>query len=121
MSVAINLGPVAYRLFTLARTCDENVGHTHHFDHITVVQAGGVILFKKKPGKTAEKESGPYKPGDFFLVLAGEEHRLKATQPNTRYACLFTHRDFDDAVVQEYGPNCNLNAYDLKQPEAISV
>lgn len=119
MSDLTILGPIAHRDFTLAKTCHENQGHAHHYDHVTFVQAGSVKVFWRKPGETVERESGPFKTGEFFLVKAEVSHRLKALEDGTRYACVFTHRDFDGSVVQEY--NGHLDAYDLKPQEAIGV
>ncbi len=110
MSVEV-LGPVALRSFTLAETCHENQGHVHNYDHVTFVQAGALKVFWRKPGEAVERESREFKAGEFFLVKAEVAHRIKATAPGTRYACVFTHRDFDGAVVQEY--NGHLDAYDL--------
>lgn len=109
MTDAIVLGPVAYRKFELPRECDENQGHTHNNDHITIVQAGSLVVYWRAPGEAAERESRAFRCGDFFLVKAAVEHRLKALEPGTRYACVFTHRGFDGAVVQEY--NGNASAY----------
>jgi quercetin dioxygenase-like cupin family protein len=105
MSDIIVLGPVAYRAFSLPRECDANQGHAHNYDHITIVQAGAVKVFWRPAGDEAgpERESKVFRAGEFFLVRAEVEHRIKALAPDTRYACVFTHRDFDEgAVVQEY-------------------
>lgn len=110
------LGPVAVRPFSLAKTCHENQGHTHHYDHVTFVQAGSLKVFWRKPGEAEEHESRPFKVGEFFVVKAEVAHRVKALEDGTRYACVFTHRDFDGAVVQEH--NGHLEAYDLKQEAA---
>lgn len=112
MSDVIQLGPVAYRPFNLPEECQENAGHLHHYDHITVVQAGALKVFWRKDGEDVERESRVYHPGEFFLVKADTYHRIKATKPGTRYACVFTHRDHDGLVVQEY--EGHLEAYDLK-------
>lgn len=112
MSDVTHLGPIAYRTFTLKGVCSENQGHTHNYDHITFVQAGAMKVFWRKPGGE-EKESRVFKAGEFFLVKAEIFHRLKAMEDGTRYACLFTHRDFDGSVVQEY--NGNLHAYAAKE------
>ena len=112
------LGPVAMRSFTLARKCEESHGHAHNYDHVTFVQSGAVQVFYRLGPDMPEKESREFKAGDFFLVKAEVYHRIKATQPDTRYACVFTHRDFDGAIVQEY--NGNDPAYNVKQ-EAVDV
>ncbi len=120
MTDAVILGPVAHRQFELAQACHENQGHTHNYDHVTFVQAGSLKVFWRKPGEAAEKESRVFKTGDFFLVKADTEHRIKAVEAGTRYACVFTHRDAAGMVVQEYEGHDA--AYDLApREEAVCV
>lgn len=105
MSVEV-LGPVGMRRFVLERKCQEDKGHTHNYDHVTFVQRGRVKVFYIKPGEDTEYESREFPAGSIFLVKAHVHHRIKAMEPNTAYACVFTHRDFDEGeVVQEYNGN----------------
>ncbi len=106
------LGPVAYREFQLEQVCNENQGHQHNYDHITVVRRGSLKVFWGEP----EKESRVFRAGDFFLVRANIAHRIKAMEPDTKYACVFTHRDHEGQVVQEY--EGHLEAYDVAQEPA---
>jgi quercetin dioxygenase-like cupin family protein len=120
MSDVTILGPIGYRQFSLERECEENQGHAHNYDHVTFVQAGSVKVFYRHPGDTVDRESRVFRVGQFFVVKAEVHHRVKAMEPNTRYACVFTHRDFDGVVVQEFDANASMEAYDLK-PEAAGV
>lgn len=99
------LGPVAYRPFELDRVCQESIGHTHNYDHVTFVQSGALKVYYRRPGEDEERESRVFRVGEFFLVKAEVLHRIKAVEPNTRYACVFTHRDFEGQVIQEYNGN----------------
>ncbi len=96
----IHLGPIAYRQFSLELTCDEDVGHSHNFDHITFVNVGSVRVFFGD-GIT-ENDGKIYIAGEFFLCRADVHHRIKAMEPDTHYTCMFSHRDADGIVTQQY-------------------
>ena len=96
----IHLGPIAYRAFVLERTCEEDAGHSHNFDHVTFVNAGKVRVFFGDG--MIEPECHDYAAGEFFLCKAEVHHRIKAMEPNTRYTCMFSHRDADGLVTQSY-------------------
>lgn len=103
-------GPVAAREFVLEHKCQEGVGHTHNYDHITFIQAGAVRVYTRLPGEETWQVLGRFKCGEFFTTAKHLEHKLKAEEPGTRYACVFVHRDFGSAeVVSEY--NGNSEAY----------
>jgi quercetin dioxygenase-like cupin family protein len=95
-------GPLAYRAFTLERECQENQGHTHNHDHVTFVRAGSLRVFSRTDPDGPEEGSRVYRAGDFFLVRKDVYHRIKAMEPDTRYACVFAHRDADGLITREY-------------------
>ncbi len=95
-----HLGPVAFRRFSFAKACEEDVGHSHNFDHVTIVNAGSVRVFYGDGEHESHHED--YRAGDFFLCEAGLHHRIKSLEPNTRYTCMFSHRDADGIVTQTY-------------------
>ncbi len=102
------LGPVALRRFDLLEVCQENQGHAHNYDHVTFVVRGAVKVFYRLPDEAEERESPVFRAGDerpYFLVKKDVHHRIKAVEPNTRYACVFAHHDHDGAAVQEYAGN----------------
>lgn len=104
MSDAIQLGHVAYRDFTLARECEENKGHLHHYDHLTVVRAGAVKVFWRKEGEpeSAERQSRVFRAGEFFTVMRDTYHRIKAVEVPAKWACVYHHRDRNGLIVEEY-------------------
>lgn len=105
------LGPVGMRRFNIEKTCGANEGHTHNYDHVTFVQAGSLKAIWSETADGPKKESKVFKQGDMLLIKATIHHTIKAMEPNTRYACVFTHRDFDSGeAVQEY--NGNPSAYE---------
>lgn len=102
MTDATLLGPLALREFDLPAACQESHGHAHNYDHVTFVQAGAIRVYYRRPGEDHEHESIVFRAGEFALILANVEHRIKALEPGTKYACVFPHRDADGLVVQEY-------------------
>lgn len=101
------LGPFQIRKFLLAKVCETDSGHQHHYDHVTVVIAGRVEVTAKwkENGEWIEAEPKVFCPGEFFNVKAEVFHKLKALDPQTQYVCMFSHRDFDGQIVQEYNGN----------------
>lgn len=113
-------GPVYLRCFHLAEICHVSEGHQHHYDHLTLVVRGGIRVTYKylKDGQIVEGETTDFGPGEHLTIKAEVFHTIKALAPDTVYVCIFSHRDFDGAVVQEYGGNTR--AYDaLPRPEDV--
>jgi quercetin dioxygenase-like cupin family protein len=101
------VGPLGIRRLELAKKCDVSEGHTHNYDHTTIVIRGGVICTYKyeKDGQIVEGESVEFRQGEAFEVKARVHHTLKATEDNTIYYCCFSHRDLDGVVCQRYTGN----------------
>ena len=75
-------------------------GHTHNFDHTTIVFTGSVKV-------TATLPDGSVQEGEFiapahFLVRADVMHRIVATAPGTQFWCVYSHHTPQGDVVQEY-------------------
>lgn len=104
--LAIN-GPLGLRRFRLEKTCDESVGHEHNYDHVTLVHRGRLkVLYRYvKEGQEIVGETREYEAGEFFTVKASVRHTLKALEPDTEYFCIFSHRDLDGVVLQQYRGN----------------
>lgn len=96
MELFIN-GPVGYREFKLAKTCNVSENHRHNYDHVTIVIMGTVSITIN--GIEGNKEYGP---GAVINVPATQEHTIKALTDNVRYLCVFSHRDFNGLVTQDY-------------------
>ena len=93
------LGPIAVRKFTLEKKCDVGELHEHNYDHTTVVFRGSIIV------KVDGQEHGPYEVGEHVVIKAGVKHEIKAQEDGTQYWCIFSHRDFDGTVIQNYVGN----------------
>ena len=92
-------GNIFIRPNSLPNVGDRVDGHTHNFDHTTIVFKGSVHVKAKLPG-------GGLIERDFvapahFLVLADVEHEITATAADTVFWCVYAHRTAQGDVVQE--------------------
>lgn len=101
------IGPVSLRTFDLEKKCQENEQHAHNYDHTTIVVAGGIKVFYEyeDKGETVKGESGEYHQGEAVCIKAGVRHTVKALVDNTKYMCIFSHRDLDGLITQSYVGN----------------
>lgn len=101
------LGPLAFRKFILQRVCESFEGHSHNYDHVTMVVHGRIrVSYSWMDGD--KKITGPdreFGVGEDILIKANVFHTIKALEPNTIYRCVFSHRDFDGLVSQSYVGN----------------
>lgn len=78
-------------------------GHTHNFDHATFVTHGS---FHAKRWQRIVNEDGSPKmdgwlltderdlhAGDIVLIKAEMKHSFEALEDDSRYSCIFSHRD----------------------------
>lgn len=106
-SELVILGPIGKRTHLLEEACQENVGHTHNYDHVTMVIRGRVRVTYRymRDGQEVTGESREFGAGEDILIKADVMHTIKALEPNTVYKCVFSHRDFDGLVTQIYQGN----------------
>lgn len=112
MSLAL-VGPVGIRRELLEKTCQEAVGHTHNYDHTTIVIRGRLQITYHQlqtDGTWAVSKVEEASQGSAVFIAATVRHTLKALDDNTQYMCVFSHRDFDGLVTQIYVGNAK--AYD---------
>ena len=100
------LGPIGYRSFTLEKACEENAGHKHNYDHVTYLLRGKVRVTYSydQDGKTVTGER-EFEAPDRILIKKDVHHTIKALTENVVYDCVFSHRDFDGLVTQQYNGN----------------
>ena len=101
-------GPIGYRRYVLEKTCESNVGHTHNYDHTTIVIRGSIRVTISKQdadGNTVTVGSREYSAGEVVFIAANLMHTIKALEDNSVYMCVFSHRDFDGLVTQKYVGN----------------
>jgi quercetin dioxygenase-like cupin family protein len=102
------IGPIAYRPFVLAEVCQESAGHEHNYDHVTIVISGRIRVqyaWTEIDGRVVRGESREFAQGEVVHIKAHVRHTIKALESNTKYLCVFSHRDFDGLVTQAYVGN----------------
>lgn len=112
MTLAL-IGPVGIRRELLEKVCNESVGHEHNYDHTTIVIRGRLRITYHQlqaDGSWAVSKVEEASQGAAVFIAAGLRHTLKALDDNTQYMCVFSHRDFDGLVTQDYVGN--VRAYD---------
>ncbi len=80
----------------LAEPGDKCGGHTHKFDHVTIVKTGRVRVVVNGPGAPAAQtfELGV---GDYVNVRAEDGHEVTALLPDSEFICIW-HPERDPSV-----------------------
>lgn len=93
-------GNVFIRSNRLAKAGDKTTGHTHNFDHTTIVFTGGIRIEATLPNGTqiVREANAPA----HFLIRAEVSHEITALTDGTEYWCVYSHRDHQGEVVQVY-------------------
>lgn len=74
---------------------DTHEGHTHVFDHITLLATGSVLM---KHDKGQQKFTAPH----LIVTPKGIKHQFVALEPNTTFCCIHAIRDGD--TVDDVAP-----------------
>lgn len=93
-------GNIYVRENVLAKKGDWTKGHKHQFDHTTYVIQGALHATTTHPDGTILERD--FIQGQWFLVRQGVEHEITALEDNTKYHCIYSHRNPQGDVVQEY-------------------
>lgn len=79
-------------------------GHTHNFDHTTIIFKGSVHIKAELPnGKIIDKD---FKSPSYCLIRAEVKHEITSLEDNTEFWCVYSHRTPKGEVSIEY------NGYD---------
>jgi quercetin dioxygenase-like cupin family protein len=65
---------------------DTEFGHTHQFDHLTLLAAGSILL-------TVDGVATTFKAPQMIYIKADKEHELKALEDNTVAYCIHALHD----------------------------
>jgi hypothetical protein len=89
-------------------------GHTHHFDHVTLLAKGRVRV--EVEGYPAKEFVAP----TFIVIKKEHKHRFTALEDDTLYYCVFALRDVEGNVTDFYsGDNSPYGSADSEGHEAI--
>lgn len=100
-------GNLAIRQLRFLRAFWPVVGHAHNFDHTTYCLCGA-LLIEILDANFNVIDSVILRPSDeenWFLIEKQVRHRLTALEVGTKAHCIFSHRDRNGGVVQEYEGN----------------
>lgn len=93
-------GNVFIRRNRLPRVGDGVDGHTHNFDHTTIVFTGAVHVKATHPdGRVVERD---FAAPAHFLVRADVTHEICATLPDTEFWCVYSHRTPQGRITLDY-------------------
>lgn len=76
--------------------CD---GHTHNFDHTTIVFRGAVHVKVTREDATVERD---FHAPAHFLVTADAKHEITSLEDDTEFWCVYAHRTPQGDVIQVY-------------------
>lgn len=94
------------KMHFLAKAGDVYDGHSHVFDHISILSSGSVSM-------TYRDTSRSFKAPHLIVVPKGIEHQFTALEDNTMFCCIHAIREGDevyDVVKQDVSPQ---KAFDL--------
>jgi len=92
-------GNIHIRPNPLPKVGDGVEGHTHNFDHTTIVFKGAVHVKATLPNGTVIEQD--FHAPAHFLVRADVKHAIHALVDDTEFWCVYSHRDPQGNVVQE--------------------
>lgn len=83
------VGNIWVRQNTMEAIGDNNGGHAHQHDHVTLLVKGSVeVQVGEYPAKT-------FVAPTFIVIRKGLSHKFTALEDNTIYYCVFALRDID--------------------------
>jgi len=93
-------GNVYIRPNDLPRKGDKVDGHTHNFDHTTIVFRGSVHVKAVTPAGTVIEQD--FVAPSHFLVKANVHHEIVALEDNTTFWCVYSHREPQGRVTLDF-------------------
>lgn len=84
-------------------------GHTHHFDHVTLLAKGKVLV-------EVEDKTKEFIAPTFIVIKKDKKHKITALCDDVIYYCVFALRDIDGEVTDIYsGDNSPYGSADSEQ------
>jgi hypothetical protein len=97
--VEFSSGNIFIRKNPMPKAGDLVDGHKHNFDHTTIVFKGAVHVEATLPNGT--KIERDFTAPSHFLVRRDVTHKITATQDDTEFWCVYSHRTPQGDIVQE--------------------
>lgn len=86
------VGNLWLRQMHFVKAGDQNEGHEHNFDHVTLLAKGSVEV-------DVEGNKSTFTAPHMILIIAGKRHFLKALEDDTVAYCVHALRDKDTAEI----------------------
>lgn len=99
-------GNIWVRQHNLDKAGDMTPGHTHKFDHVTLLTNGRVKVHIE--GKEPKEFVAP----TFIVIRKEYQHHIEALEDNVVYYCVFALRNLDGEVIddiygEQHDPMCS--------------
>jgi hypothetical protein len=86
------------RLMNFVNAGDIEIGHTHHYDHGTLLASGSLKVEILDESDNVLSTKNFHAP-DFIFIVKEQIHKLTALEDNTVVTCIHALRDIDDNLV----------------------
>jgi hypothetical protein len=109
------LGPIGVRTMHFEKAGEKASGHTHNFDHVTLVLTGAVkvkyrkevdgvlVLQGEREFRAPTKIAGDTGTEAMVVIKRDVHHEITALEDHTHCWCVFAHRDpTTGEVVQDW-------------------
>lgn len=93
-------GNIFIRPNPLPKAGDKVDGHTHNFDHTTIVFRGAVHVKATLPNGTIIERD--FHAPAHCLIRADVMHEITALEDNTEFWCVYSHRTPQGEVAETY-------------------
>lgn len=105
-------GNIWVRQNILEKAGDSNLGHKHHFDHVTLLQSGKVRI--EVEGHAPKEFTAP----TFITIKKEHRHQVTALTDDVCWYCVFALRDIDGDVTDIFsGDNSPYEAANCDKEE----
>jgi hypothetical protein len=86
-------GNIWVRQNSIDKAGDSFPGHKHHFDHVTLLVQGKIIV------EVEGYEPKEYTAPTFVVIVKDKQHKMTALTDNVIYYCVFALRDDNGEVI----------------------
>lgn len=91
-------GNIWVRQNIIEKTGDSHPGHTHYFDHVTLLTSGSVSV------SVDDEEPKTFIAPTFIVIRKESKHTITALTDDVNYYCVFALRNIDGEVIEDiYG------------------
>jgi hypothetical protein len=90
-----HFGNIWVRQNSMDKAGDSFGGHEHHFDHVTLLAQGKVLV------EVEGYEPKQFQSPTFIVIKKDKQHKITALTDDVLYYCVFALRDKNGEVLEE--------------------